>query len=309
MPWVWLAIAEALLLLVSPCYAFLEGTGLVAEVAQVRLATNILTSLALWLALSQGWALLASPIVTTVGVVSSSLWIAWRWRRFFIDLFRTRTKEVISWRLELWPFQWRVSITWLSYYFMSQVAIPVLFRYQGPVVAGQMGLSNSLVMAVLAVGLAWVSTKAPQFGVYVARRDFETLDRLFFRTLKQALSVLGLVSLGMFLAVLLADRFGSAYSRRILPPYLFLFLLGRMMVDCTAYFMSVYLRAHKQEPLLWVSLLNALLVGAATYIFGRFEGPRGVAIASFIAVLISLPVVVWIFNRKRRQWHTAPPVD
>lgn len=308
-PWVWLAFASAIMLFASPFFAFLEGAGLVAQVALVRLTTSILTSLSLWLALWRGWALLASPIVTTVGITCSAIWLAKRWGNYFTDLLRTPTNgTILNWRLEIWPFQWRISVSWLSFYFMSQLAIPVLFRYQGPVVAGQMGLSISLVLAAQAVGLAWVSTKAPQFGVYVAKGEFEALDRLFFRTLKQAFSVLSLLSLALLLAVLLANETGSPYRLRIVTPVTFLFLLGRMLVDCTAYFLGVYLRAHKQEPLLGVSLLNALLVGSSTYIFGRFWGAAGLAAGNFAIVLLSMPLIVWIFSQMRRLWHAPPSV-
>jgi O-antigen/teichoic acid export membrane protein len=307
LPWIWLAFAESMMLFASPFFAFLEGAGLVAKVALVRLMTNILTSLSLWLALWRGWALLASPVVSTVGLISSVTWLAVRWRNYFSDLLRARTHgTVLSWRREIWPFQWRMTVSWLSFYFMSQLAIPVLFRYQGPVVAGQMGLSISLVLAAQAVGVAWMSTKAPQFGVYVARGEFEALDHLFFKTLKQAASVLFLIGFALFLAVIFLGRNGSPYAQRIVTPAPFLFLLGRMLVDCTAYFLAVYLRAHKQEPLLWVSVLNAILVACSTYIFGRYWGPAGVAAGNFAVVLLSLPLTVWIFRERRRSWHYSP---
>jgi len=306
-PWVLLALAQAIMLFASPFFAFLEGAGLVAQVALVRLVTSVASSFALWLALWCGWALLASPIVTTVGIVCSATWLTKGWGRYFSDLLRTRSRgEGLCWRTEIWPFQWRITVSWLSFYFMSQLAIPVLFRYQGPVVAGQMGLSISLVLAVQAVGIAWMSTKAPQFGAYVARSEFDALDRLFFRTFKQALSVLGLLSLILFLGVSVLNWMGSPYAQRIVPPVPVLFLLGRMLADCTAYFFAVYQRAHKQEPLLWVSVLNAVLVGSSTYFFGRYWGIAALAAGNLVVVLSSLPLVICIFAQKRRCRRYLP---
>jgi len=305
-PWVWLAFAEAIMLFASPFFAFLEGAGLVAQVSLMRLATGILTSLSLWLALWRGWALLASPVVTTVGVICSAIWIRRGWGRYFTDLLQTASDgAVLNWRLEVWPFQWRISVSWLSFYFMSQLAIPVLFRYKGAVVAGQMGLSLSLVLAVQAIGMAWVSTKAPQFGGYIAKCRFEELDGLFFRTLKQALSILLLIALTLMLGVLFVNTTGSSYKQRIVTPTTFLFLLGRMLVDCVFYFLTVYLRAHKREPLLLVTLLNGALLGASTWIFGRYWGSLGVAVGNFGVVLLILPLVISIFWQKRRLWHSV----
>jgi hypothetical protein len=305
-PWVWLAFAEAIMLFASPLFAFLEGTGLVAQVSLVRLTTSILTSLSLWIALWRGWALLASPIVTTVGIVCSAIWIARRWGNYFTNLLRTTSEgAVLNWRLEIWPFQWRISVSWLSFYFMSQLAIPVLFRYKGAVAAGQMGLSVSLVLAVQAIGMAWVSTKAPQFGGYIAKCRFEELDHLFFRTLKQALSMLLLIAITLLLGVLFINSTDASYKQRIVTPVAFLFLLGRMLVDCVFYFLTVYLRAHKREPLMVVTVLNGILLGASTWIFGRYWGSLGIAVGNFAVVVMILPLVIFIFWQKRSLWHSA----
>ena len=307
-PWAWLAVAEALMMFTSPFFSFLEGVGLVAQAALVRLTNNILTSLALWFALASGWALLASPIVTSVGVASTCVWMIKRWRHYFIDLLRTPAPAgIINWRHEVWPFQWRIILMWLGFYFMSQLAVPILFKFQGPVIAGQMGLSISITLAVQAVGLAWISTKIPQFGTLVANREFDRLDQIFFTTIKQALSVLITLSSLLVAATVFLRAGGSSYAQRILSPMALIFLLGRMLIDCTVYFLSVYLRAHKQEPLLWISLINAAVVAASTLIFGKLWGALGVALGNFAAVLLTFPVTVWIFMGKRRAWH-APLV-
>ena len=308
-PWIWLAVAESIMLFVSPFFVFLEGAGLVARVALVRLVTSIMTSFALWLALWRGWALLASPIVSTVGCICGTVWIAARQRRYFADLLRTNApKDVLNWRVEVWPFQWRITVSWLSGYFLSQLAIPVLFRFQGPATAGQMGLSTSLVLAAQAVGLAWVSTKAPQFGAYVAKGEFDALDRLFFRTIKQAYPVLLLICTVLVLGVLTLNATGSPYRLRVLPPLPFLFMVGKMLVDFGVYFVGVYLRAHKQEPLMVMSVAGAVITGGTTYFFGRFSGALGVTAANFAFALLSIAPALVIFQQKRRLWHAAPLV-
>jgi hypothetical protein len=78
-----------------------------------------------------------------------------------------------------------------------------------------------------------------------------------------------------------------------------------MLVDCVFYFLTVYLRAHKREPLLLVTLLNGALLGASTWIFGRYWGSLGVAVGNFGVVLLILPLVISIFWQKRRLWHSV----
>ncbi len=45
----------------------------------------------------------------------------------------------ISWRREVWPFQWKIAVSWLCDYFIFQLFTPVLFAFRGPVEAGQDG--------------------------------------------------------------------------------------------------------------------------------------------------------------------------
>ena len=86
-------------------------------------------------------------------------------------------------------FQWRIAVSWICDYFIFQLFTPVLFAFRGPVEAGQMGLSMSAVTQLGGIVLAWMSTKAAPFGSLVARRDFDALDTLFFRTLRQSLAI------------------------------------------------------------------------------------------------------------------------
>src|SRR6185437_4137272 len=211
LPWIWVTISESLMLFVSPFFAFLEGSGLVARVACIRLATSVATSVALWLTLWRGWALMASPFVSTVGCACSGLLIVVRHRRYFWDLLRTTVPpNTLNWWTEVWPFQWRITVTWFGY-FLTQLANPILFRYQGTTAAGQMGLSTSIVLAIQSVGIAWISTKAPMFGFHVAKQEFQDLDRLFFSTVKQFLPVLLFIICGVLFGVYFLNGSGSPY--------------------------------------------------------------------------------------------------
>jgi hypothetical protein len=66
----------------------------------------------------------------------------------------------------------------------------------------------------------------------------------------------------------------------------------------------VYLRAHKQEPFLWMYVASALAVSASTFFLGRAYGATGMMLGYFVATLVvSLGGGTWIFLRKRREWH------
>jgi hypothetical protein len=83
--------------------------------------------------------------------------------------------------MEIWPMQWRIALVGLFSYFEFSLYTPVMFYYHGPILAGQMGMTWTLLMAVQAAALSWVQSRAPRFGMLAAVRDFRELDRIFLR--------------------------------------------------------------------------------------------------------------------------------
>lgn len=80
---------------------------------------------------------------------------------------------------EIFPFQWKIAISWLSSYFIFQLLNPVLFAYKGPVVAGQMGITLTIFGGLSAISMTWITTKVPAFSMLVAKKEYNELDKIF----------------------------------------------------------------------------------------------------------------------------------
>jgi hypothetical protein len=174
-PWYADAIAATITFQLDPILSFLEGCGFVANVARLRLIQAAIGSSLAWLALITHHGLFA-PAMMIIGTASTSaIWLFGK-RRLVLGLLRFDPgPDRIHWWREVWPFQWRIAISWLSGYFIYQLFNPVLFAYSGPVAAGQMGMSISLANALQAVAISWLNTKAAPFGAMVARRKYSEL--------------------------------------------------------------------------------------------------------------------------------------
>ncbi len=304
-PWLWVAVTAGINLSTNPVLAVLEGTGLIAEVGWLRLVQVVAGNLVLWLALCARWALMATPLMSTTSLLVVGIWLLSAKRRGLADLVSFRhTGATFSWRSELFPMQWRIAVTSLSGFFVYQIANPVLFTYQGPAAAGQMGLSLSIMLSVSAVGWAWVNTKVPIFGTLIARRGFEQLDSLFGRALRQSLAVVFLGSLLVWAAVLALNLAGHRLSERMLAPTPFalltIALLANYVFDCEA----IYIHAHKQDPFLPVSLASGIMLGTSSYCLGRAYGATGILIGwAIVMPLLTLGWGTWMFLKKRKEWH------
>jgi hypothetical protein len=303
-PWVWTVLATAGILLVLPMLALLEGCGLVAEVAQFRVFQAVAANVALWAALLGGAGLAAAGVFATTNLAVAILWLLTSRRAILADLLLAAGREEIDWRGEVWPYQWRIAVSWLCGYLIFQLFTPMLFAYHGPVEAGRMGMALALAGAVTSLGTSWLTTKAPQFGVLIAHRRFDDLDRIFFRSLKQAVGVAALAA-GFVMALVAAlHAAGHPLAGRVLglAPLSLLVLSTLVNVFVTAE--AVYLRAFKREPFLPISVLNALFVGCSTYFLARFYGVTEMMLG-YLAVnlAVGLGLGTWIFCRNRRSWR------
>lgn len=308
LPWLWIVLISACSLVISPVFAVLEGCGLVRNIAFLRACQAITGSLVLWLALVTGWGLLAAPLLNTVGFLWGVGWLALRQQSCLVDLlpFRYGTTTV-NWWTEVWQFQWKIALSWFSNYFIYQLFNPVLFAFYGAVAAGQMGMSISVTGAISTIAATWVSTKAVPFGGLIAKREFEKLDQLFFPSLWQSVSVVVLGG-GAFWAIsTYLYIINHPLSHRLLAPLPLGLLIATSVVNVIVYVEAVYLRSHKREPFLILSLLIGGLVGLSSYFLGKTFGATGMMVGYFVVNLVlGLGAGTWIFVQKRREWHAIP---
>lgn len=309
-PWCLLVLAAIITFQIDPVFSFLEGCGSISQVAHMRLAQAMLGSVLAWLALATHHGLF-SPAMVIVGqaIVGLTFLLREPRRGMLRRLIRHPvTIHNIGWRREIWPFQWRIAISWICYYFILQFFNPILFAFQGPIAAGQMGMSLSIATSIGGVGLAWMNTKASPFGNMIARGEIAKLDDLFSRTLLQS-TLLLLVSASIFFAVLLIglDRFPK-FAMRVLSPWAFGLLLLTTIMNHIVFCETIYLRAHKREPFLVQSIMVAILLGSSTIVLGKYWGANAVAAGNFVfGGLFGLASGTYIFITKRREWHCIRP--
>lgn len=303
-PWFVLCILTGINLCLLPLWSLLEGCNQVAQVYAYRLAQGILNSLSIWSAILLGAGLWAGPVASIVGLVWAALFLYRRYGRFFHPFIVSTRGSSISWRTEIWSFQWRIALSWVSGYFAFSLFTPVLFQFRGPVVAGQMGMTWTVVSALSAICMTWVLTKAPRFGVLVASKDYARLDRLVLRSGVAAFGVACCGAIVMEGLVYLLYALDHPLATRLLPPLpTGLFLLAAVLMQIS-YPQSAYLRAHKKEPFLGLSVASGLLIGLSTVLLGSRYGATGMA-AGYLAVvaLVALPMGTVIWYRCRAAWH------
>lgn len=304
-PWLSLCVLTALTLLILPAFSMLEGCNQIQHVYLYRFVWVIVQNLTICSSVLLGLGLW-TPVAGTLATLTWGVAFLWfRFRRFFRSLHQARSRPGIDWRREMLPMQWRIALSWLSGYFCFWLFTPVLFHYRGPAVAGQMGMTWSLVSALSSVSSLWLYTRVPRFGVLIARKEYGALDRLARRSavFSCAVALAGALAIGALVWAL--NRTAPRFAERLLPPLPIAFFLVATVLMQVSYVQASYLRAHKAEPFVWASLISGLLTAGLTVALGRSYGAVGVA-AGYLAnvALFVLPVGTLIWWRCRRDWHS-----
>lgn len=304
LPWCFAALMAALNFQIDPFLSFLEGCGYVPEVARLRFLQSVSGSLLAWCALASHHGLFA-PSMMLLGMASTALlWLANR-RKLLLGLLRYPTgSDRIRWTEEVWPFQWRIAVSWFCGYFIYWLFNPVLFAYRGPVEAGQMGMTLSLVNAIQNIAVSWVSTKSAPFGTLVARKEYGILDHTFFRALRQTFAVSVAGALTAWIGCVCLNLLHLRFAQRLLDPFSLALLLVYMVINVMIFAEAFYLRAHKQEVFFSNSVVGAITVTITTLTFGRYYGARGIAVACCVGNIFGLVWATYKFRKYRKLWHT-----
>jgi hypothetical protein len=311
-PWVWLVSLTATGLLAVPLTSVIEGCGRVADVMRLRLLQSVVANAFLWSGILSHQALYAAALAAAGPVIVPAIWFTTRYHGLVRQIrtgFTAHTDAEISWRDELLPMQWRIALSWLAGFLTFSLFNPLLFRYQGAVVAGQMGMSLTLANAPFALAMSWLAARVPSYGTLIRMRRWSDLDALARKASTQALCVWGAGSVAVVLAVAVAKSVAPTVGARVLSVPAVIALCAASLVNLLMQSMACYLRAHKQEPYVGVSILTAVLMVCACWVTARYGSPIAMAFAyALVTATVQLPVAAWIFSRKRREWHvvTAP---
>ncbi|XHR28013.1 MAG: lipopolysaccharide biosynthesis protein [Chthoniobacteraceae bacterium] len=303
--WWIIALCAALSLMINPAWSLLDGCNQVAIISQFRFWQSLAGFASNAIALVCGFGIFVPAFNSAVILLVSLVYLAIRWKPFFLQLLNKPTHGTISWRHEIWPFQWRIAVSWMSGYFIFDIVNPIAFRYCGAVDAGRFGMSLQFAKMITNVGMAWIYTKAPRFGILVASKDWKGLDALWRHsaTLATSMSALGL---GLFLAAIpTVGAFIPKIPQRFAPLEVTAWIAGGMLVQTVIGAMALELRAHKREPYMWLSVGNAVLSIALIYPMTRQWGITGEAMAYTLAIWITLIPAAIIYYSKRIEYRVA----
>lgn len=303
-PWAFMVLTTVVGVFVNCFVAIVEGMGFVAESIRVRLwggAAQIFLTIAGLLA---GFKLYSVPLASSVGLIINFC-LVWR---LLHNVFKSTSDfgrdTHIDWFNEVFPFQWRIALSWVSGWFIFNAMLPIVFRQMGPEEAGRFGLAMSISGFISTLATNWTSTKSAIWGQMVSRKEWMAMDSLFFKVMPQSVGLAIIASVvALFLVPDLANWMPRFAGR--VPEWRVLFMLCSVTVMNQLVFAEAfYLRAHKREPFLANTVFMAVAMSLGLF---KFSHTSAFSVSAMYASL-SFVGTIWassVFLFCRSRWHST----
>lgn len=299
-PWVAFLLSAALNQPLSVRLAVREGCGHIGEIWLIRLIQEGVAGLILVAVLAFDGGLWALPAAMFGRVVPGTILLLIREG----DAIPPVPDHGLVWRRDVWPFQWRIGLSYVCGFLLFRAVPPILLAQQGPVLAGQFGLAFSMMNMAISLTIAWPSSQAARYGRLVADGNYEELVRqfrpVFWRSTLLAVFVFILGNLAIHLFVATFPRF----SPRFPEPMVTALVLAAAMAHHVSITTTIPLRAERHDPFLPATLFGSALTISAIVLAAYFGNAFHIAIAHLASVCIGLPIAWFIYRGRHKIWFS-----
>jgi len=307
--WLILALFVGLNLIFYPLYYLLEGCGQVYYIYQFRFWRGLIGNISIWSAIYLGAGLWTYSVFFLVGFPIILYFIVYKHRNLFRSLiFNKISGKSFNWIREILPMQWQLTVISLCAYFMFQIFTQGSMYARGPARAGKTAMTWNMILMLGMIMGAFIAPKMPGFGNLIAQKKYQEFDKIFFKVLVIGLSALIIGSIVLISGVAVLNyvpvEIFEYYSNRMLPllPTVIFVIAYILWVFITQ--LGLYFIAHKKTPHWWIIVSSAFFATLSTWYFGGKYGLTGAGIGLIVVFLAHFPVMLWMWRKCRREWHS-----
>ncbi len=303
--WVIYSLVGGLTLFSSLLQAIYQGLDKVKKTQTNILVGSIITALFTCLLLFLHCTIWALVFGNFIGLTIMCVFLYRMAPKLWIQIFRTKIEEKYNWFSEIINLQWKYAISWASGFFISYLFVPFIYKYESPILAGQFGVSMYIIMSINGIAYAWVYSKIPKFNMLSANKQRGELLALFRKSLVR--SVLVFIGLGIiFMLCLLASKYFRFFDNRFLGMGFIALLILSQLPNVITSILSVYLRAHKQEPFYYLSIINAALMSICVLLILPWLGFTYFVFSVIITnAFIVMPIAIIIYRKYKNRIFPA----
>ena len=303
MPWVLFALGTVLNFGTEVILSFFEGCNQFHITQKIRVIAGTLHCIFTIILLFCGAELYALAIPIFIKATIVALGVIKNYGIAIKQMIKTKSEVYINWFKEIIPLLIRYAVSWISGYFAQQIYSPLAFSNFGAASAGLVGYSLSIISAIYSVANVWNILAVPQYNMEVEKKEWKQMDLLLKRNLILSLSTYTLGILALFI-VSFIPFFKHLIWAHLLSPYAIAMLAVNYFLSIIIYVLATYLRAHKEEPYMIVSVCSGSIGTVLTFVITHFLGVQFMFLGLLLANVISLPMSIYIWKMCKKKWHS-----
>ena len=298
--WWLLSGGTALAFLALPFTAILNGSGQIPWVSKATIIQNLVRACVLIALIFFGGSLYSPGLASISAALVLIALLVGRWSHLLRQICGNELSRAIdfNWYREIWPFQWRLAVSWISGCLVFSSFTPLLFVQSGAIEAGKFGITWSVLQAITGLSQVFITAKQPEFGVLLAKKQFSQLKRNWSRASIQSIAmIITLLLLGV-VALEFMERYHVMRARflgwgSVMP--LMVGITFSQIIACV----TALARADKKEPFVWLTLVGSMVIGFGNFIWVRQYGTGGLAWNYCVITVLSTMMVLSMLHNIR----------
>jgi O-antigen/teichoic acid export membrane protein len=305
LPWTLYAVGSLINFFNGSILSFIEGLDKIASIQKIRFRVAILNTGIVITILVLGGNVYALAFGLLLSAASIFISIFGSFGKLLKQLLTVSKGFIYSWRKEVVPLFAKYALSFSSGYFIFQIYTPLMHYFHGAVYSGKVGITLALVTAIFNMSNIWMYTIIPKMNMFVSKKLWSDLDKLFIKRLLLSIGTYLFITLGVFVFVALFGNFWviPGIIARFLPGTSLAILLVCYFIQVLVNSWALYLRGHKQEPYVIPSVVSAIWTAAATFLVGKYLPPVWFFLGFFSAYIWGTPVSYMIYRKCKALWH------
>ena len=307
-PWVIYSTGFLIWFIDVSILSFIEGLNEIDIVQKIKLLMSFINTSIVVILLIFHFNIFALSVGILVSSSFMLVYILVKFNKIFKQLLKEGKKNNYEWKKEILPLFVKYAISAVTVFFTLYIYTPIMHLYHGPIYSGKIGMSFTIVNAIFGISNIWIYTIIPTMNMNVEKKNWKSLDKVFYKRLLFALfTYIGIV-LCMIVFWNLSEWFEihlfQMLISRCFPLWAIMFLVGAYLINVFDNAITVYLTAHKKMPLLIPNILSSLMVFLLTLLIAKTMEPEYFFLGTFITYVSFFIVNIIIFVVCKRRWHS-----
>lgn len=294
-PWIIYGLASVFIFVNSMLLSFIEGCNNVGEIQKIRFWISFTTVISTVCLLFLGTELYALVISLFVGALIGTILILFRYLSMLNQLYSMELEIEYDWKTEILPLVGKYAISWISGYFIFSIFTPIAFYYFGTIEAGKVGLSIAVCTAIFGIANIWMTIIIPKMNMLVSQKDYEILNPIFKKHLILSIItyILGII---IFFIIITVFKEYVPFEERLVSPFSLMIISTGWLLQIITNSLALYMRAHKEEPLVIPSFLSGIYISLVTLVIAIYL-PFDYFFLGFLSSFVwVMPWVILIFR-------------